>query len=431
MSTSELHPIQECRAASISVRYVSISALRPAAYNPRVMPEAEMAALCESLRAFGFAEPVVVRRADHFIVGGHQRVEAARRIGLTEVPVVELDLSDEQAKALNVALNKIHGEFDVPKLAEVLASLPGDLALLTGFSEHEMRQVAREAEVALRALAAAADADEVPEPPAVPVARPGDVWVLGEHRIACGDCTDPAVVARVLQGDAPRLLLTDPPYGVELDMEWRDRAGLNALGPAQASYMRRGEGHTNTTISGDTRADWSEAFALVPSLDTAYVWHASAHTIEVGQGLERIGFELKQMLVWRKPHFVLSRQHYHWQHEPAWYARKPGAERFLGPRDQSTIWDAASPKMLMTGSGEEKFDHPTQKPVALYTRPIENHLAPGELLYEPFSGSGTAIAAAEVTRTRCRAVEIDPKYVDVAVMRWERLTGRKAERVAA
>lgn len=412
----------------IEVRYLPIAALRPAPYNPRVMPESEMAALCESLRAFGFAEPVVVRRADHLIIGGHQRVEAAMRIGLSEVPVVELDLTDEQAKSLNIALNKIHGEFDIPKLAELLASLPTDLQGLTGFSEAETRQVAREAEMAVRAMAATADADEIPEPPAVAVAQPGDLWILGEHRLACGDSTDPATVARVLQGDAPKLLLTDPPYGVELDMEWRDRAGLNALGPAQPSYMR-GEGHKNTTISGDTRADWSAAFELVPSLDTAYVWHASAHTIEVGQGLVRIGFDLKQMLVWRKPHFVLSRQNYHWQHEPAWYARKPGAERFIGSRDQSTIWDAASPKMLMSGGGEEKFDHPTQKPVSLFTRPIENHLAPGELVYEPFGGSGTTLAAAELTHTRCRAIELDPKYVDVIVARWERMSGHKAERI--
>lgn len=418
------------RPPAISVRYLPISMLRAATYNPRVMPESEMAALCESLRAFGFAEPVVVRRGDHLIIGGHQRVEAAKRIGLTEVPVVELDLTDEQAKSLNVALNKIHGEFDIPKLAELLASLPTDLQGLTGFSEAEMRQVAREAEMAMRALTAAADADDIPEPPAVAVAQPGDLWLLGEHRLACGDSTDPATVARVLQGDAPKLLLTDPPYGVELDMEWRDRAGLNALGAAQPSYMR-GEGHQNTTISGDTRADWSEAFELVPSLDTAYVWHASAHTIEVGRGLERIGFELKQMLVWRKPHFVLSRQHYHWQHEPTWYARRPGADRFIGSRDQSTIWDAASPKMLMTGGGEEKFDHPTQKPVSLFTRPIENHLAPGELVYEPFGGSGTTLAAAELTHTRCRAIELDPKYVDVIVARWERMSGHKAERIHA
>ena len=190
----------------------------------------------------------------------------------------------------------------------------------------------------------------------------------------------------------------------------------------------RGDGHRNTTISGDTKADWSDAFELVPSLDTAYVWHASAFAIEVGLGLRRIGFDIKQQIIWRKPHFALSRQHYHWQHEPCWYARKDGSAKFRGSRDQSTIWEAASPKMLMNPAGEheEKVDHPTQKPLVLYTRPIENHLAPGGCFYEPFGGSGTAIAAAEKTGRRCIAIELDPRFVDVIVLRWQRLSGKDA-----
>ncbi|MCC6450502.1 MAG: site-specific DNA-methyltransferase [Candidatus Aureabacteria bacterium] len=194
--------------------------------------------------------------------------------------------------------------------------------------------------------------------------------------------------------------------------------------------MQRTVGHTNTTISGDTRADWSGAFELVPSLDTAYVWHASAFTLEVGAGLRRIGFELKQMLIWRKPHFALSRTNYHQQFEPAWYARKPKSARFLGSRDQSTIWDAPSPKMLMNpgGASEERVDHPTQKPAVLYTRPIQNHLERGECFYEPFGGSGTGIIAAEQTGVRCLAMEIDPRFIYVIVSRWERFTSRTAER---
>jgi DNA modification methylase len=423
----DAYPAPVVGVAPLMVVHIPIASLTPDPMNPRAMPPDQMEALKHSLATFGAVEPAVVRRADMMLVGGHQRVSAAKALGWTEFPVVLVDLTDEQARTLNLALNKIHGEWDIPKLAELLASLPADLAALTGFDEHELRKVAREAEMAIRAMAQAADADDIPEPPAVPTARPGDLWILGDHRLACGDSTDPAVVARVLQGDEPRLLLTDPPYGVSLDMEWRDRAGLNALGPAQPSYMR-GEGHRNTAISGDTRADWSAAFELVPSLDVGYVWHASAHASEVAAGLVRVGFEIKQQIIWRKPHFALSRQHYHWQHEPCWYVRKPGSERFLGSRDQSTIWDAASPKMLMTGGGEEKVDHPTQKPVALYSQPIQNHLAPGELLYEPFSGGGTAIVASEMTKVRCRAIEIDPRFIDVAVLRWERLTGKKALR---
>jgi len=398
--------------------------------NARTHPERNLEAIQDSLRTFGQQKPIVVAR-DGTIVAGNGTYAAAKAMGWTHLACVVTELDADRARAFAIADNRTAelADWDLVQLHATIASLPDELKQFTGFNEGELRKVAREAEMAMRALAAGADADAVPDPPAIPVTQRGDTWTLGAHRLVCGDSTCAADVARVLQGDQPQLLLSDPPYGISLDMEWRDRAGLNALGPAQPSYMR-GEGHTNTTISGDTRADWSEAFELVPSLDTAYVWHASAFAIEVGLGLRRIGFEIKQQVIWKKPHFALSRQHYHWGHEPCWVARKPGANRFIGSRDQGTVWEAASPKMLMSGSTEEKFDHPTQKPVALFTRPIENHLAPGELVYEPFGGSGTTLAAAEITGTRCRAIEIDPKYCDVIVARWEKLSGKKAERVA-
>ncbi len=399
--------------------------------NARAHPDRNLAAIKDSLSRFGQQKAIVVAR-DGTVVAGNGTLAAARALSWTHLACVTTDLDAEHARAFALADNRTAelAEWDVVQLAETLAALPSDLTALVGWSEGECRRVQREAEMAIRLMQEGGDADAVPDLPAVAVTQPGDLWILGDHRLACGDSTDPKVVARVLRGEAPRLLLTDPPYGVSLDMEWRDRAGLNVLGPAEHSYMR-GEGHRTTSISGDTRSDWSEAFELVPSLDVAYVWHASAFAIEVGTGLRRIGFELKQQIIWKKPNLVLSRQHYHWQHEPCWYARRPGSERFLGSRDQSTVWEAASPKSLMSGSAEERFDHPTQKPVALYLRPIENHLAPGEALYEPFCGSGTALVAAEQTRTRCLAVEIDPRFVDLAVMRWEKLSGKKAERVVS
>jgi DNA modification methylase len=150
------------------------------------------------------------------------------------------------------------------------------------------------------------------------------------------------------------------------------------------------------------------------------VWHASRFTVEVAQGLARIGFGLSQMIVWDKELFALSRQHYHWQHEPCWYARKPGAPRWIGSKDQSTVWRARSPKMIMAGSSEAKVDHPTQKPVVLYRRPIENHLRRGGCFYEPFAGSGSALIAAEQTGRRCLAMELDPGFCDVIRDRYER-----------
>ncbi len=234
-------------------------------------------------------------------------------------------------------------------------------------------------------------------------------------------------VARLLGDRKPLLMVTDPPYGVELDSEWRDRAGLNGCGPAEASYLKhRTEGHTQTTISGDTISDWSHAFELVPSLQTAYVWHASRFTSEVLRGLLRIGFVHHQQIIWRKTVAALTRTHYWFQHEPCWYVRKKNACWFGKPGENTTIWDAASPKMIMGGSDEEKFDHPTQKPVELMRRPILNHTKRGELVYEPFLGSGTTLAAAELTDRVCCGIELDPKYVDVVVERWQKLTGKQA-----
>jgi len=223
-------------------------------------------------------------------------------------------------------------------------------------------------------------------------------------------------------------MVTDPPYGIELDSEWRDRAGLNGHGPAEPSYMKhRTKGHTETTISGDTRADWSEAFELVPSLQIAYVWHASRFTREVLDGLLRIGFEHHQQIIWDKGRTVLTRTLYWFQHEPAWFVRKKNAPWYGKAGENSTIWAAPSPKFIMGGSDEAKFDHPTQKPAELMRRPILNHLKRGQGVYDPFLGSGTTLAAAELTERTCLGIELDPKYVDVIVQRWQTLSGKKAK----
>jgi DNA modification methylase len=255
----------------------------------------------------------------------------------------------------------------------------------------------------------------------------GDLWVMGKHRLICGDCTQADVVAKLLGTVKPRLMATDPPYGISLDSEWRDRAGLNGCGPAEASYMKhRTEGHTNTSISSDTRADWSEAFELVPSLEVAYVWHASKFTSEVLAGLLRIGFVHHQQVIWDKTRTVLTRTHYRFQHEPCWYVRKKNAPWFGNAGENSTIWSCPSPKFIMGGSKEEKCDHPTQKPIELMRRPILNHTKRGEVLYDPFLGSGTTLIAAELTGRTCYGAEIDPKFCDVIIQRWQNFASQIA-----
>jgi len=223
----------------------------------------------------------------------------------------------------------------------------------------------------------------------------------------------------------------------------------NALGPAEKTYMRtdghpdaddatratggahgRTAGHRNTTLSGDTRVDWSEAFALVPSLAVGYVWHAGVHAGEVAAGLTSIGFEIVAQVIWDKGLFAMGRSWYHWSHEPCWVVRKAGAKvPFRGSRDQATIWRVPSPKMIMGGSTEAKQDHPTQKPLLLFETPIRNHLKAGDAVYDPFLGSGTALIAAERTGCRGYALEIDPLYVEVALRRWERFSRQEAVRL--
>jgi DNA modification methylase len=398
-----------------------IDKLIPYARNPRKNDSA-VDQMVGSIREFGFKIPCLVR-SDGEVVDGHLRVKAARKLNITEIPVILCDeWTPAQVKAFRLMVNRsvTWADWDEELLKLELMDLEtADFDLsLTGFDPKEIDALTLETNLA---------EDEVPPVPAMPTSQPGDLWVCGSHRVLCGNSTSPEDVARLLSDSKPRLMITDPPYGIELDSEWRDRAGLNGCGPAEASYMKhRTEGHGNTSISGDTRADWSDAFALVPSLEVAYVWHASSFTREVLDGLLRIGFLHHQQIIWDKGRTVLTRTHYWFQHEPCWYVRKKNAPWFGKAGENSTIWHSPSPKFIMGGSDEEKFDHPTQKPVELMRRPIINHTKRGELVYEPFLGSGTTLAAAEVTERVCYGLELDPKYVDVVVQRWQQLSGKQA-----
>jgi DNA modification methylase len=406
----------------MKIEHWPLSKFKPYKNNPRDNDGA-VSKMVASITEFGFAVPVLARSSGE-VIDGHLRLKAAVAMEWKEkVPVVLCDgWSKAQVKAFRLLVNRSVTWADWNKEllgAELLAlkEMNFDLSM-TGFDAPEIDRFT---------LGGVAGEDDVPDVPAVPVSRLGDLWLMGKHRLVCGDSTDAATVALVLGGVKPLLMVTDPPYGIELDLEWRDRAGLNGCGPAEASYMkRRTEGHNETTISGDTRADWSEAFALVPSLEVAYVWHASKFTREVLDGLLRIGFLHHQQIIWNKGRAVLTRTPYWFAHEPCWFVRKKNAPWYGKPGENSTVWDSPSPKFIMGGSDEEKFDHPTQKPVELMRRPILNHTKRGELVYEPFLGSGTTLIAAENTERACYGIEIEPKYVDVIVQRWQKLTGKEA-----
>src|SRR5579863_7192812 len=279
----------------------------PYARNSRKIPERAIDKVAASIREFGFRQAIVVDK-DGVIICGHTRLLAAKKLALKQVPVhVAANLTPAQVKAYRLMDNRSNQESDWdtdllgPELEE-LRDLDFNLSL-TGFDPNEIED-----------FLADPDADDLanaaPPVPENPVSRPGDLWLCGPHRVLCGDATSAEAVARLLGDHKPLLMVCDPPYGVSLDSEWRDRSGVNKHGKAEPSYMKhRIEGHTETTISGDTVADWSHAFELVPSLQVAYVWHASLFTSDVLRGLLRIGFVHHQQIIWHKTAAALTRTH--------------------------------------------------------------------------------------------------------------------------
>jgi DNA modification methylase len=280
-----------------------------------------------------------------------------------------------------------------------LSALGADLSVL-GFAKGELAKALTPAD-----FGGLTDEDAVPVLAAETITEPGNVWCLGGHRIICGDSTDAATVEALLGSAKPVLMVTDPPYGVNYDPEWRHRAGVN-------NSSRTGK------VANDERADWVEAWKLFPG-SIAYVWHGALHATTVAQSLEREGFTIRAQIIWAKERLVIGRGDYHWQHEPCWYAvRSKG--NWTGDRKQTTLWSISSRDQ------DAETNHGTQKPVECMRRPIVNNSSPGDAIYEPFLGSGTTLIAAESVKRFCFAVELSPAYVDVAVRRWQAFTGEKA-----
>jgi len=400
----------------VTIETWPLDRIKPYWRNARKIPKAAIDKVAASLKEYGWQQPIVVDR-DGVIVAGHVRRLGALQLGWTEAPVhVATNLTPAQCRAYRLADNRSHEEagWDNSLLSLELADLSAlsfDLSL-TGFGEAELGRFLPKSE-SEDTTDLLEKADELLKKWKV---ERGQLWLIGKHRLVCGDCIDPDDLARAVGDYKPFILVCDPPYGVSLDMEWRDRAGHNDEGPANRSYMKlamNGKG-----ISGDTRADWSQAYELVPSLDVAYVWHATSHMVEVAAGLERIGFEIRQQIIWVKTVAAMSRSAYHWKHEPAWYAvRKGKGARWVGGHGQFTTWEAASPKQIFGHSKEEKLPHPTQKPIDLMRIPIANHGESGDVVYDPFGGSGTTMAAAELADRICCCIEIEPRYCAIILER--------------
>ncbi len=402
MSTDQTNP-------NFDVEFWDISEPQPYENNPRVISDEAVEKVAASIDQFGWRQPIVVD-ADGVIVIGHTRLKAAQSLGLKQVPVhVAKNLSADQIKALRLADNRTgeFSEWDEEKLARELADLENAIDLdfdldVVGWDEDEIGDL-------IAGDASDEDLDQANEevaPPENPVAREGDLWILGDHRLACGDSTDKKHVARLLDGATPHLMVTDPPYGVEYDAEWRLRAGLNDVTAAHGKVLN------------DDRADWREAWELFPG-DVAYVWHAGLFAQVVAESLQSCDFQLRSQIIWAKTRFALSRGHYHWQHEPCWYAVKKGAKgHWHGDRSQATLWEIEHIK--------SETGHSTQKPIDAMRIPILNNSKRGDAIYEPFCGSGTTLISCELEGRKCYASELNPPYIDVIINRWQELSGEQA-----
>ncbi len=400
----------------IAIEHVQIEHLHPDSANPRTISGAELDALTRSVSEFGLIDPIVARREDGLVVAGHQRLLAARRLGLEVVPVVFLDISVERARLLNVALNKISGTFDDELLARLLADLQpvdGIDLTLTGFGEDELAQLlksldAREKRERPEAfdLDAALDAAR-----AATRARTGQLWAMGDrHRLLVGDATDTAAVSRLLDEVRPAMCFTDPPYNVSLGDHGGQQRG------------RRRRRIANDAMPEDEWEAFCRAWAtnLVSAVDGAiYCCMSSKELPLVSQLFAEAGAHWSDTIVWKKDRFVLGRADYQRAYEPIWYGWRDGARhRWCGDRDQSDVWGVERP------SASEA--HPTMKPLALVERAVANSSKPGDVVLDLFLGSGTTLIAAERTGRTCYGMEIDEHYASVALARWEAFTGESA-----
>ena len=391
------------------ISYLNVKDLIPYVNNSRTHSDDQVNQIASSINEFGFTNPILIDDKQN-IIAGHGRVLAANKLDLDKVPTIELKgLTKAQIKAYVIADNQLAlnagWDLDVLKLElKHLQEIEFDLDLL-GFDDDFIGGLLEE-----EPNEGLTDEDAVPEAPEEPITKLGDVWILGNHRLMCGSSTDEHSVASLLDGQSPNTMVTDPPYGVNYEAGWR----------AKAKCVKATEREQSSSLQNDDKSDWYDAYALFPG-NVAYVWHASAFTDVVMDGLRRAAFEVKQQIIWNKNVHALSRSDYHWKHEPCWYAVRGGERNWKGGRKQMTVWDIKS--VIFE---ETKTSHPTQKPVEIFTRAIEHHTNQGEYVYEPFAGSGTAIIACEKLGRRSLSMELDPKYCDVIVRRWMQYTGKMA-----
>jgi site-specific DNA-methyltransferase (adenine-specific) len=390
------------------VTKVKINDLKDYDKNARKISKDALEKLATHIKQDGYHQRIICN-TDFTIIGGHQRKKALIMAGFDKEDFIEClipdkELSIDEIDRLNIRDNISFGEydFDLLKANFTLPSLKEyglDSDLIRALQKDEDKNLLEQEDAEVEALSLE------------PNAKLGDIYVLGNNRLMCGDSTNPQHVAALLNGANPILMVTDPPYGVNYEPEWREEVGKGARSTGK--------------VLNDDRYDWSEAYSLFTG-DVAYVWHSTKYTHKFAENIENCGFDLVNLVIWKKQHLVLSRGDYHYQHEPLWYAvRKGKKHNWQGQRDQSTVWDIDN-NNYGAKTKEEQTGHGTQKPIECMLRPILNNSAQGESVYDPFGGSGTTLIACERSKRNCYMMELSPAYIDVIIKRWEKETGQKA-----
>ena len=372
--------------------------LIPADYNPRkdLKPgDTEYEKLKRSIEQFGYVEPVIWNKTTGFVVGGHQRLKVLLDMGITEVECVVVEMDAEKEKALNIALNKISGEWDKDKLALLIADLQGadfDVSL-TGFEPAEIDSLFKDAQ---QSKVKDDDFDVEAELKQPVITRAGDVWTLGQHRLVCGDSTKPETFALLMGDRKANLVITDPPYNVNYE---------GSAGKIKNDNM------ADDTFYQFLLAAFQNTEAVMADDASIYVFHADTEGLNFRRAFADAGFRLSGTCIWKKQSLVLGRSPYQWQHEPILFGwKKKGKHQWYTGRKESTIWEFDKPK--------KNGDHPTMKPIPLLAYPIMNSSMSNTLVLDPFGGSGSTLIACEQTDRSCCMIELDEKFCDVIVKRY-------------
>jgi site-specific DNA-methyltransferase (adenine-specific) len=390
----------------LDIQYKPIDSLIPYANNARTHSPEQVQKIASSIKEFGFTNPILID-GDNGIIAGHGRLAAARLLKIDDVPTIQLDgLSDAQKRAYILADNRIalDSGWDNELLAiefDALKELNFDLTL-TGFDDDELLKLKP-----IELAEGLTDEDAVPDVPEEPITKLGDIYQLGNHRLMCGDSCSFEDMERLTNKEAVDMWLTDPPYNVSYEGKTKDSLTIqnDSMGDEQFRQFLR-----DAYVTADSVMKAGAVF---------YIWHADSEGYNFRGAAQDAGWKVRQCLIWKKSTMVMGRQDYHWKHEPCLYGWKEGAGHLWSTdRKQTTILEFDKPSR----NGE----HPTMKPVALFEYQMMNNTKGGDIVLDSFGGSGTTLLAAEKNGRRAFLMELDPKYCDVIVKRWEEFTGKKA-----